>query len=416
MRKLAILLLIALLLTASAALAQEQQKKIVSSGSPTPQEPGTTTPPATAGTPSTGTTPVAATAKIYLYAGTGNQVAASNVPLTDADLPPGWTKDDWAKRELIRAYNVQPDAVDIVLDGIKQYNKPVAIFDGNIVFLNEDTGSKTIVSGKDTFEYDKDGKLVNADKLTPEQQKKADEVYERGYSQFGSFANILGTFTQYYRQYSGLAGWSSLIFDEEFLADWRNTVNTIMCDKLHLPTKDCWTSKICAKYTDIKPTRNGILYTAPVGGAPRAIAHVEGVRSTPIVLPNQTSWVYTVTFGLTNPTDETMSYNVRFSGPNRAVTWWPEAQTIGKGGTAAALGAESLIKMSVHDYSQVCLEFNPSITAFGGKKLSSICNSIVQQDPTATAPYQVAVANETSAEAGAGAQSPASPSAPGGNV
>jgi hypothetical protein len=414
MRKLAILLLIALLLTASAALAQDQQKIVVSSGSPAETDERAKPSEAKAGPPSAGATPPAATAKIYVYAGTGTQIAASNVELTDSDRPNDWTPDNWAKRKLIRVYNVQPEAVEPVLYGIKKHNKPVAIFDGNIVFLS-DEGSKTIVSGKYTYEYDTDGKLVNADELSQEQRRKAKEVYERGYSQFGSFANILGTFAQYYRQYSGLAGWSSLIWDEEFLTDWRNTVNTIMCDKLHLPTKDCWTSKICAKYSDITPTRNGILYTAPVGGAPRAIAHVEGARSTPIVLPNQTSWVYTVTFGLTNPTDETMSYNVRFSGPQRTATWWPESQTIGKGGTAAAIGAEALIKMSMHDYTQACLEFSPSIAAFGGKKLSSICNNIVQQDPRATAPYAVTVANETTTSA-PGAPSTAPSSAPGANI
>jgi hypothetical protein len=261
----------------------------------------------------------------------------------------------------------------------------------------EDANEKAL----DDLEKNKGDKLEEA-----EGQRKLSQLTYEQTSQFGSLEIFLSTFVQYYRQFSGLAGYSSLIFDEEFLADWRNTVNTIMCDKLHLPTKDCWTSKICAKYTDIKPTRNGILYTAPVGGAPRAIAHVEGVRSAPITLPNQTSWIYTVTFGLTNPTDKTMSYNVRFSGPNRAVTWWPEAQTIDKGGTAAALGAESLIKMSVHDYSQVCLEFNPSITAFGGKKLGSICNGIVQQSPTATAPYPVATANATSNATAPGASAP----------
>lgn len=223
--------------------------------------------------------------------------------------------------------------------------------------------------------------------------------------QFGSVAQAFQTFVAYYKQFSGLAGWSALIFDEGFLKDWREKVNFVMCDTLHLPTKDCWTSKICGAYSDIKPSRDGVLFNTAVGGAPQAVGHIEGQRSMPIVLPNGTMWGYTVTFGLTNPTDEDMSYNVRFSG-QRSATWWSSGQTIGGGGRVNALGAAALYKLSSTEYSQVCLEFSPSITGFGGKRIGKICNDIVQYAGGATAPYPGPAAPE--ATPGAAPTTPAS--------
>ncbi len=202
-----------------------------------------------------------------------------------------------------------------------------------------------------------------------------------------NLGQCLGTFVKYYADVAGFAGWSALIWDEKFLQKWRDKVNTIMCDKLHLPTKECWTSKICGRYSDITPTRDGVLYSTPAGGAPRALAHIEGQRSLPMVTPAGTSWGYTVTFNLNNPTEKTMKYNVRFIGPRREPLWWSELQGVGAGGSVSALGTSALYKISANDYNHICLEFNPSITSFGGKRVSKVCNDVVQYSGEATAPY-----------------------------
>ncbi len=203
-------------------------------------------------------------------------------------------------------------------------------------------------------------------------------------------------FVQYFQQYSGMAGWSSLIFDDKFLENWRTSVNEFFCKTIVLGGIDCWASKICGQYSDITPSRDGVIFTTPVGGAPRAVAHIEAQRSLPIANPEQTVWVYTVTFGLTNPNDEEISYNVVFSGERQA-SWWNEAPKLGKGGTASAVAASALIKASRHDYSQVCLTFSPPIESFEGKSMSKVCNDITQYSGGATAPYSVVTANETAA-------------------
>lgn len=242
--------------------------------------------------------------------------------------------------------------------------------------------------------------------------------------QFNSFGQFLTRFAQYYNQYAGMAGWSSLIFDEKFLADWREKVNDIMCNKLNLPTKDCWVSKICNHYSDITSPRQGILFTSSAGGAPRAVAHIEATRSLPIITPNATYYAYTVTFSLTNPHDEQMTYNVRFMGKT-APTWWDAAQAIGKSGTANAIGAAALFKVSSREYSEVCLEFDPKIQTVSGfsapfsgsSRVGKICNSIVQHAGGAEAPYPVLQGNQTTNATGGGAAAaPGAPAPPGASI
>ena len=292
--------------------------------------------------------------------------------------------------------------------------------DGDIKYYRN--GKELTDEEEDKFEDAKENKEklskledLNDEIDDAEKEKRLRELSVEQREQFASVRIFLNTFVSYYSQFAGLAGWSALIFDEEFLKDWREKVNFIMCDTLHLPTKECWTSKICGKYADIKPSRDGVLFSTSVGGAPQAVVHIEGQRAMPIVLPNGTMWGYAVTFGLTNPTDEDMSYNVRFSG-QRSVTWWDSSQTIGGGGRVNALGAAALYKLSATEYGQVCLEFSPSITGFGGKKVSKMCNDIVQYAGGATAPYPTP---ENATQPGAptpGAPAPGQPAPPGSNI
>jgi hypothetical protein len=210
----------------------------------------------------------------------------------------------------------------------------------------------------------------------------------------------ISTYIQYYNAYAGLAGYSSLIFDADFLKTWRQTVNDIFCNKAlgYLPlSRDCWTSTVCGVYTEITPSPDGVLFTAPEGGVPAVSAHIEGTRSLPIVTPNATYWVYTVTFSMTNPLEKSMSYNVNFGG-ERVASWWSTDQSLGEGSTAAATGAAALSKMSSYDYREVCLTFDPALESFGGKRVDKICNDIVQYSGGATAPYTAVTGNQTSAQ------------------
>ncbi len=243
------------------------------------------------------------------------------------------------------------------------------------------------------LEMQSDGKY----KEVPLNIKESDQEYfsneygskiEDVKSQTPWLPRFFGETISFYRQYSGLAGWSSLIFDKEFLQKWKDTVNKLMCDYTLIAGKECWTSKICTMYSDIEPSRDGILYTAPIGGVPLAIANIEAQRSLPFITPNETMWVYTVTFGLSNPyEDEAMTYNIAFNGPTRSALWWSEPQYLPEKGSVSAIGAAALMKLSPHDYTEVCIQFDPSIDTFDGKRKDHMCNPVVQYTGGATAPY-----------------------------
>jgi len=202
-----------------------------------------------------------------------------------------------------------------------------------------------------------------------------------------------------------LAGWTSLIWDDnEALQEWRDKVNIAFCDALGWGpfSKKCFVSEYCGKYADIVPPRDGILFSTEVAGSPSAVAHIEAQRSLPLQIGRDRSWVYTVTFGLTNPSEETMNYNVQFRGPRYTANWWSSSQILPEGGTASVNGASALIKHSINDYGEVCLIFSPKIKSFDGKRLGRQCNDIVQATGTPTAPYaqeQVEEAEEEEPEA-----------------
>ncbi len=290
-----------------------------------------------------------------------------------------------------------------------------------------ENGKELTGDALDKFEKELDKPENEAQKKAIEAQKEkveealavktVSEFPERERDIFFDVRTTLQNFVRAYEVAAGYAVWSSLIWDDETLQKWRDKINHIMCEKTGglLGGKECWTSKICGRHADITPPRSGVLFNAPVGGAPRPVAHIEGQRSLPIVSHNETRWIYTITFGLANPQKEKdMNYNVRFVGPRRTANWWSEGQLLKAGGSASAVGGGALIKLSSNEYTEVCLEFNPSITSFGGKRVGSVCNSIVQATPEVTAPYGPGI--NVTAAAQPSAAAPGAPAPPGANV
>ncbi len=471
MKKTLSLIFILIVVLSVSAIAQQQQPRTLPFGSPAPTQTGAQPPGPQAATPLPGAVPPKQT-PIYTYTGTGTQRWMSEVP-------PDQFKKDNPTASYSGVVYVNPSEVSIVFAAAEQAGSPpVAAYQGRIVFRNPEKPDKvTIVEGPNTYHF-ANGNLVSgppyttqttiqfrdlgpiqirSDETTGEptffaggrqltneevaglehqdgvrlaretvegraaQKKNAQKLYEQEqarFTQYGSVGQFLETAASYYQQYSGMSGWSALIWDEEYLQEWRDRVNDIMCKTIILGGVDCWASKICGKYSDIKPTRDGVLYSDAGTGAPRAVAHIEGERSLPIVTPGKTQWVYTITFSVTNPDeDKGLSYNVRFIGPKHSARWWTPPVTnppIDGGGTVSVTGASALQKLSSNDYTEVCLELSPSIKGWGGKKVSKLCNSIVQYSGPATAPYG-APPNETAAAPTPGA--PETPTAtPGGSV
>jgi hypothetical protein len=414
------------------------------------------------------------TVTLYQYRGPGGSIALDERPPSEfSAAKPGWTYDGYinvpreslsAVGEQTRAYKTFPVAVYdsrvvyrdqrgavTIIDGTTEYrqqgnrvsvsrnygtytettdylrveNKDYlllersadgtnAVYDintGEIKYFDDDGAMRTDVDFNDAdlqARYIDEIDRANTADLTAMQA-----VFEREEAMASTRAvfEALGGFVWYARQYAGMAGWSSLFFEEEFLEDWRTTVNEFFCKTIILGGIDCWASKICGRYADITPSRGGVLFSSPVGGAPQAVAHIEGKKSLPIPHGSETIRVYTVTFGITNTLDKTMTYNVQFKGPARTANWWGESRSLNEGGTASALGGSALIKTSRHQYGEVCLEFSPHIRSFDGREIDRVCNSFVQHAGGASAPYG-AEANETASQA----DTPQAPDAPGANV
>ncbi|MEM2915911.1 MAG: hypothetical protein QXT19_00930 [Candidatus Woesearchaeota archaeon] len=268
---------------------------------------------------------------------------------------------------------------DALADASNEYEEAISTGDENKIKNAEKKYNEAVAAAD---------KAVKDEAIARQNLAKAEDALK---SARQTLAGIMTDAVALYQMYSGMAGWSSLIFDEEFLQKWRDGINKVMCEYTKgLLGKQCLISKICGRYYDIEEPRDGILYSSPAGGFPEAVAHIEGQRSLPFITPNETMWVYTVTLGLSDPSEEEgMTYNIVFNGPTRSARWWPEPQYLPKRGSVSATGAAALMKLSSNDYREVCIEFDPSIDTFDGKHKDHICNQIVQYTGGATAPYGI---------------------------
>jgi hypothetical protein len=241
---------------------------------------------------------------------------------------------------------------------------------GNLQVQLDDTGTQRY--------YDK----ATENELTADEASEAyDKWFKEKYPQYKRYLGFLPSIASlqyYYAAYSGMSGWSALIFDEEYLQEWRDRINDFFCKTVVLGGIDCWSSKICARYFKLDAPREGVLYTqVSVTREPRPFAHVEGEKSLPIKTGTTTfTYIYKVTFGISNPKKEdSISYRVELRGPGGGeVIHGPAA--LGKGQIASALGAEAIVRESSADYTEACLFFD-SIRTFEGGSRSSLCNNLV---------------------------------------
>jgi hypothetical protein len=216
---------------------------------------------------------------------------------------------------------------------------------------------------------------------------------------FGGFAAVIGTLggiVQVYNEYKGIAALGALFTDEEDLAERRAETNEKFCKTVILGGTQCWASKLCASKIKAKPGDGTLVGRQPVGPSgitiPVPVAHVEAERSLPISFIDDegrpvTQWLYRWTFYVRNPTNDDLRYNILFTGPGVSYTWWPEPQELSSGAAAGQSGSAAIPVTSTKDYRQICITLKPSIPAYDGKTTDSVCNSIIQYEGGATAPY-----------------------------
>jgi hypothetical protein len=236
-----------------------------------------------------------------------------------------------------------------------------------------------------------------------------------------TFGQILADFRYYANAYTGFAGFSSIMFGEEFLQEWRDQVNFVMCDMLHIGGIDCWTSQICDLYVDVEEPQGSLVGRAPDGTA-RAIAHIEAEKSPAISftgasrkdlvdlfgernlivnglsfnlsdenvdlsnLPQISARIYKITMSY-SATQET-AVNVLLQG-ERDVNVFTPSITVQEGGVYSRIRSNPISFISATDYSTACVVFNPGVETISGKSVNRQCTRFAEYAGAGTLPGTV---------------------------
>ena len=231
----------------------------------------------------------------------------------------------------------------------------------------------------------------------------------------------IADFLRSYFRFSGIAQFGALFVDDGEILLERAKVQRFFCDTIMLGGTACWSQKICEQYIEIQPGNPALISTTP-SGDPRVTAHLEAQRSMPILFTvgsreelqqifgeeafvwingqlldlsdpevqidptGVRMYLYKVTYGIRNPTDDDLEYNVVFeTRGGQRIAWFPDNLEVEKeGGFDARRGATALTKYSANDYVMVCLIFDPPVTRFGGGKTSKLCTGVVEYTGEAT--------------------------------
>lgn len=179
--------------------------------------------------------------------------------------------------------------------------------------------------------------------------------------------------------FQGLQGFSQIFFSEEFLNEWRETVDEWF-SRLYLGT-GYWTSEICSTSTEtdgvnvafLNPGPNGYLFPA---------AHIEVERSSSIaaITPDGqsvTKYLYKVAFSVLNPNDKPdLEINVKLTG-DRTVFLYSSDLSVKEGKSLSRSGPTAIVQYSEFLYRKACLTFDPSIYTSNGQ-ISELCTTIAQ--------------------------------------
>ncbi|MBI4145094.1 hypothetical protein HY493_02705 [Candidatus Woesearchaeota archaeon] len=236
---------------------------------------------------------------------------------------------------------------------------------------------------------DEDEKAVKADKNAEKKVDKIDDAeaarrdaepgrWELAWRQ-GGLWGLVKEFFAGYEAFRGLGAYGALFWDEEELYERRLEVKKQFCKTVVLGGVDCWTSKLCERYTD-QNTGSNTLVTVVPGQAVRAAAHIEAERTETTEFANESGtfglYLYRVTFFASSPREDN-SVQLRFYYDGGTYDWFPEPQQIDAGGVVSASGAAAIVSYGRRDYSRVCLMLSEGIEVGTGSSVSEICAPIV---------------------------------------
>ncbi len=185
--------------------------------------------------------------------------------------------------------------------------------------------------------------------------------------------------------FQGLQGFSQIFFSEEFLDEWRETVDEVFASA-YLGT-GYWTSALCATSPEtdganvafLNPGPNGYLFPA---------AHIEVERSSAIeaVTPagqSVTKYLYKIAFSVLNPKDKPeLHVNVKVTG-DRTINLYSAPLTVKDGKTLSRSGPTAIVQYSEFLYRKACVTFDPSIDTSNGQ-ITELCTTISESSSPST--------------------------------
>jgi hypothetical protein len=263
-------------------------------------------------------------------------------------------------------------------------------------------------------------KLKKEKEASAREKAAAESVYpgetlfskERGLYSFYDYLDA-------YDAYSGINVYSSLFFEEDWLAKRREMAADYFCEKtLLLGGKECWKSKICESYyyTHDPPAGRNILVAQPTVAGYMPAASIQGEKSLPMSYKEgsktKTGHIYKITYSITNPHRGVLTYHIKLIGDSN--TFESPPMTVSNSNPPESyqrvdrLGNDPLITESGNDYHTVCLAFTPRIRTIHAKRVSEICSPIIQYEGAATKPY-TSVPEVEGDDGAAGPQAPTDP-------
>ena len=267
------------------------------------------------------------------------------------------------------------------------------------------------------------GEKAKKEKEAAAREKAAAESIYPGETLFSSERGLY-SFYDYldaYDDYSGINVYSSLFFEEDWLARRREMAADYFCEKtLLLGGKECWKSKMCESYyySHDPPAGMNILVAQPTVAGYEPAVSIQAEKSLPMSYKEggkaRTGYMYKITYSVTNPHDIALTYHVKLVGD--AKTFESPPMTVERSSPpesykrAERLGNDPLITESEHNYHTVCLTFTPRIRTIHANRYSEVCAPIIQYEGAASKPYSdIPEADGGGGGAGAGPQEPADP-------
>ncbi|MBI2128722.1 hypothetical protein HYU07_00635 [Candidatus Woesearchaeota archaeon] len=230
----------------------------------------------------------------------------------------------------------------------------------------------TIPSGVAVVTFE-NGKATDCKGNCGDDKKKAEIMAEADTAQNQrAVRDFFGRLDFALTKFSGLSGFSSLIWGDDQLNEWRENVDKLFASA-YLGT-EYWTSEICKSSIESVPSNVAMVETAP--GVFQAAATVSAERSPAVPFENATinitqnafQYLYKISAYVKAVEDDT-KFNIYVSSSNFNKPIFNETKSLNEGESFSLTGDAIITKYSFSYYDTICIVFESG-------DISNTCNAI----------------------------------------